>query len=106
MQVIVPAIILKAPGEIREVGIYRQLMHFPVFPRPEVNEVSILAQLIYQLVRGVVDSGVYIHLMPQLAQLARHLQDIYAHATGVFRAQLAYRAAVGTEQGNPEWFTV
>jgi len=105
MQVVFLAKVLKAADEIREVGIYRQLVHFFVLSRPEMNETSILAQLIYNPVHGVVDPGVHIHQMPQLAQLARRLQDIYAHATGISGAQPAYRAAVGAEHGNLEWFT-
>jgi hypothetical protein len=105
-QIIIPAVILKAPDEIREVGIYGQLVHFPILPRPEVNEAGILAQFIYHLVHRVVDPGVHIYLMSQLAQLTRHLQDIYAHATGISGAQSAYRAAVRAEHGNSERFAV
>jgi hypothetical protein len=70
MQAILFAEILKAPGEIGEVGIYRQFMYLLVFACPEVNEASVLAHLIYHFVSGVVDPGVDVNPMPRFAQLA------------------------------------
>jgi hypothetical protein len=106
MQVIVSSIILKALDEIREVGIYGQLMYLPVFTRPEMNEAGVLPQFIDYFIHRIVDPGINVNLMPQSAQLARQFQNIDAHTAGVSGAQPAYRAAMSAKHGNLEWLFV
>jgi hypothetical protein len=102
VQAVTSAEILKASGKIGEMRIYGQLVYFFILARPEMNEAGILSQFIYYLILGVVNSGIYINPMPQLAQLTCQFQDVDAHAASVFGAQLTHRTAVRTEHGNLE----
>jgi hypothetical protein len=102
VQAVTPAEFLETPGEIGEVGIYGQFVYFFVLARPEMNETSVLPQSIYHLIFWVMDSGIYIDFMSQLAQLTRQFQHVDAHTTGILGTQFAHRAAVCAEHGNPE----